>query len=118
MEAYTAEHPTVTIDELLYEWPASKFEAFYGAYTKRKMADELMLRRALEMAAMWGNMNYDSQDDKEVRQKLQDAVDQGFSKAIARLYGEIFPEDEEAAINPDDPWFKAIDRGMKERGIK
>jgi hypothetical protein len=117
LEAYTAEHPQVTIEELLYDWPASKFESFYTAYAKRKIADELTLRRSLEMAAMWGNMNYDQQDDQELRQNLQGALEKGFSKAIAKLYGEEFPEDEEAEIDPDDPWFKAMHEGMKRRGI-
>ncbi len=118
MEAYTAEHPQVTIEELLYEWPATKFESFYTAFAKRKIADELTLRRSLEQAAMWGNMNYDQEEDTEIRQKLQAAIDQGFSKAIAKLYGQEFPEDEEAEIDPDDPWFKAIEQGKQKHGIE
>lgn len=118
MEAYTAEHPQVTIEELLYEWPATKFEAFYTAFAKRKIADELTLRRSLEQAAMWGNMNYDSEKDEELRQKLQSAIDTGFSKAIAKLYGEEDEEDKEVEIDPDDPWFKAMEQGMKKHGIE
>jgi len=114
LEAITAEHPNLTIEELLYDWPATKFEAFYTALAKRKIADELSQSRSMERAAVWGNMNYDSEEHPEIRQDLMEHIDSGYSKAIAKLYGEVFPEDEVDEIDPDDPWFQAIERG-KER---
>lgn len=120
MEAFSAEH-NVTIDELLYEWPASKFQALYSAYAKRKIADELTQRRAMEMAALWGNMNYDQKeneyDEHVVRMKIMGIIDKQFSTAIGVLYGEIDPIKEDVQIDEGDPFWQAMERGLEKHKL-
>lgn len=111
VEAFAAEHK-VTINELLYEWPATKFQALYAAFAKRKIADELAERRSMEMAAVWGNMNYDSQENPEIRQKIMGVIDKQYSTAIDVLYGAIPPE-QAVEIDEDDPFWKAMTRGKE-----
>lgn len=111
VEAFVAEH-NVGIDEVLYEWPATKFEALYGAYTRRKIADQLAHRRDIEIAAMWGNPNLDNEKDPEIRSKIMNQVYDRYSDVIASLYGDD-DEIEDEAIDTDDPFFAAMERGLE-----
>lgn len=113
VEAFTAEH-NVTHEEVLYEWPASRFEAFYAAFARRKVADELSQRRSLEIAALWGNPNLDTEDDPRLRQKIMQEVDEQISRAIARLYGAEVEDDEP---DMDDPFWQAAERGKQKRKL-
>lgn len=106
MEAFCAEHKE-GIDEVLYDWPATKFESLYEAYSKRKIANELSERRSLEMAAVWGNPNLDSEKNPDIRSKWMDGIDQRFSKAIAALYNDDIGSEEEE-IDYDDPFFRPL----------
>lgn len=108
VEAFTAEH-NLTYEEVLYEWPASRFEAFYGAFARRKVAEELSLRRSQEIAATWGNPNLDQENDPRLRQKIMQEIDEHMSRAIARLYGA--EDDEEPDM--DDPFWQAAERGKQ-----
>lgn len=112
VEAFTAEH-NLTYEEVLYEWPASRFEAFYGAFARRKVAEELTLRRSLEMAALWGNPNLDQENDPQLRHKFMREVDEHMSRAIARLYG----AEDDTEPDMDDPFFAAMERGMKRQRL-
>lgn len=107
VEAFSSEH-NESIDTLLLEWPASKFEALYEAYSKRKIADSLNARRDAEIANLWGNPNLDQSDKPNLRQEMMDAVDKQFSAAIAALYGEI-TEDE---VDWDDPFLAPTKKSM------
>jgi len=100
----------------LWEWPASKFEKFYEAYAKRKVADELSHRRALETAALWGNTNLDTEENENARQTLMQSIDTSYSTAIKMVYGEEvdLPEKE---VDWDDPWWAAAKRGMEKRKL-
>lgn len=114
MEAFCAEHQ-VPIEEVLYDWPASKFEAFYDAFSRRKVAEELTLRRAVEIAAVWGNTNMDQKDNPELREKFQKGIEERFTNAIASLYGGG-PEPE-PEVDEDDPFFQAMERGLRKRKL-
>lgn len=108
VEAFSSEH-NESIDTLLFDWPASKFEALYEAYSKRKIADALSARRDAEMANLWGNPNLDSAEKPHLRQEMMDAVDTQFSTAIAALYGEI----EEEVVDWDDPFLAPTKKSME-----
>lgn len=110
VEAFSSEH-NESIETLLFEWPSSKFEALYEAYSKRKIADSLSSRRDREIAALWGNPNLDNEKDPELRQKLMDAVDEQFSRAIAVLYGDI--EIEEKDLDWEDPFLAPAKKSME-----
>jgi hypothetical protein len=118
VEAFCAEHK-VDIDEVLYDWPASKFESLYDAFSRRKVAEELTLRRALEVAAVWGNTNMDSKESPELRQKFQKEIEENFTRAIASLYGDGSSAASEpvADYDKDDQFFAAMERGMEKRKL-
>lgn len=46
---------------------------------------------------------------------MAESIDANYSKAIAKLYGEEI--EEEAEINEDDPFFKAMQRGLEKRAL-
>lgn len=119
VEAFCAEHQ-VPYKTVLYEWPASLFEALYGAYAKRKVADELSQRRSLEMAALWGNSNYDSEKDPDLRAKFMESVDERYSDALQRLYSAdpfASQHDDEDDPDYDDPFWQAMKRGIEKRKL-
>lgn len=111
MEAFCAEH-NESIECVLYEWPGSKFEGLYSAFAKRKVAEQLSQRRALEMAALWGNTNLDNEKEPQLRQKWMENLDNAFSTAIKNLY-----EPESAEANQDydenDPFYQAMEKGIE-----
>lgn len=110
MEAFCSDH-NVTFDEVLYDWPARKFEGLYDAYCRRKMADELSYRRGLEMAAIWANANADD----EARQKTQLVIDEIYSKSIYKLYEGRGQEDvEDNGPDYSDPFWQAAERGLQD----
>lgn len=116
MEAFCADHK-VSYIEVLYEWPASLFEAFYAAYARRKIADELSSKRGLEIAAVWGNPNLDTEKDPELRQKLQKEIDAAYSRAISAIYGQLPEQNEESIDYDDDPFWQAAKRGMEKHSL-
>lgn len=110
VEAFCAEHK-VDIDTVLYDWPASKFEGLYEAMARRKIADDLNQRRSLNMASIMS-----AQFEKsEHRQEALESIDENYSNAIMRLYGD--DEEIEEEIDPDDPFFKAMNKGLAEQGL-
>jgi len=95
----------------MHEWPASKFEALYEAYSRRKIADALSARRDSEIAALWGNTNMDTGNQDNIRQKYMDNIDEQFSKAIAAIYGQGL-EDEN--VDWDDPFLAPTKKALED----
>lgn len=114
VEAFSSEH-NESIETIMLDWPATKFEALYDAYAKRKIADSLSERRDLEIAALWGNTNLDNEKKPELRQELMNALDTQYSNAIAYLYGEIDPAEDET--DWDDPFLAPTKRKMEEMSL-
>lgn len=82
------------------------FAAFYLAYQKRKVVEELVLRKNLQIAAILSNPNY---DQKEVNKKqIIEEVEDNYTEAINKVYGHVSYEDEVDFEN--NPFFSA---GMK-----
>jgi hypothetical protein len=111
VEAFSSDH-SETIDTIMFDWPASKFEALYEAYAKRKIADSLSARRDIEISALWGNTNMDNEKTPNLRQDLMNALDDQYSNAIAYLYGEIDPAQDET--DWDDPFLAPTKQKMEE----
>jgi hypothetical protein len=109
VEAFCAEHNHVTIDTVLYEWPASRFEKMYEAFAKRKIADDLNSRRNLEMSGIWANSAYEQAEDREARTKMLKAIDSSYSEQIWKLYN---PQEIVDEIDPDDPFWQAMQRSI------
>lgn len=108
VEAFSADH-NESIDTMLFDWPASKFEGLYEAYSRRKIADSLSARRDSEIANLWGNPNLDQSEKPSLRQDMMEAVDKQFSTAIAALYGEITEEE----VDWDDPFLAPAKKSIE-----
>lgn len=110
VEAFCAAH-NETVDTVLYEWPASKFEALNAAFQKRTLADALDKKRSLEIASLYANGNFESSDQME--QAIR-TIGEAYGKSIASLYGIGVPqeqEQEEFDIDMSDPFFAAMKLG-------
>jgi hypothetical protein len=110
VEAYCAAH-NESVDTVLYEWPASKFEALNAAFHKRKIADALDLKRTLEVSSLYANGNFENSDQMEEAIK---AISSAYGRSIAMLYGVIDKSDNnttiasEENIDMNDPFFAAM----------
>lgn len=118
IEAFCAEH-RIDVDEVIYEWPATKFEGLYRAYSKRKIAEELAQRRMAEIAGTLGNPNLDSKEEPELRENIMKSIADNYDRAIAFLYGgESLQQEEEEEIDyENDPFWKAAKKGIEDHGL-
>lgn len=116
MEAFCSDHQ-VNIDEILYDWPATKFEALYEAFSKRKIVEELSHRRALEVAAVWGNPNLDSEKDPKLRSGIQEKIDERYSNAISKLYSGAIQDESDEPDWENDAFWAAAKRGIEKRKL-
>jgi hypothetical protein len=110
VEAFCAAHKE-SVDTVLYEWPASKFEALNNAFHKRQLADSLDQKRSLEIASLYANGNFESSE------KMEEAImsiGSAYGRSIAALYGAIDKDDiqseqaGEVDIDMSDPFFAAM----------
>lgn len=70
----------------------------------------------MEVAALWGNSAFEQvEGNDDARQKYMEVIEEGYSDAIAGLYGEKQPEEDE--INTDDPFWQAMERGLDKRKL-
>lgn len=109
VEAYCAAH-NESVDTVLYEWPASKFEALNSAFHKRKIADALDLKRTLEVASLYANGNFENAEQMEEAIK---SIAASYGRSIAMLYGVVDTADNmtvasETDIDMSDPFFAAM----------
>ena len=107
VEAFCASHKE-SVDTVLYEWPASKFEALNTAFQKRTLADALDKKRSLEVASLYANGNFESSEQME--QAIR-SIGEVYGKSIATLYGVGIPQEQsekEFDINMSDPFFAAM----------
>jgi hypothetical protein len=102
-----------SLKEVLIDMPSRQFEALYAAYVRRKASEELKERRSLELAAVWGNSNYDGENNK-IRNQLANSIDERFTRAIHMIYGEE-TEEESMEIDYDDPFYAPVKRAQEEK---
>jgi hypothetical protein len=97
------------------DWDARRFQTLYAAFVKRKAAEELEKQKLALMTGIWGNSNYDPQKEGEegARPKFIEALESDVNKKIAILYGMAPPQEEEFEINPNDPFWSAMYRGLE-----
>lgn len=68
----------------MLNWPWKRFEKFYEAFAKRKIADELTHRKLLLISSFYANPNYDS---KEVnRDDIIKKLEEQFAELIDNIY--------------------------------
>jgi len=102
------------------------FERLFEAHAKRKAIDKCEGIKQAMIAGVWGNSNYDSQEEgkEAARPKLLDEIEEGFKRAVfaIRSGGE---RDKREDIDWTDPFFasikaprigseQAIEEGMEE----
>lgn len=111
VEAFCAAH-NEPVDTVIYEWPASKFEALNKAFQKRALADALNEKRSLEIASLYANGNFENSEQMESAIK---SIGSMYGKSIASLYGAFdmasADEQEEFDIDMEDPFFAAMKLG-------
>ena len=61
------------------------------------------------IAALWANSNYD--DDKGTRRNAIEEIEGNFEEAVRTIMTGR-PEEEEAEIDKDNPFFQAAERGL------
>lgn len=91
-----------------------RFERFYEALTKRQIYDELTQRKLGMINALYSNSNYDGENAK-IRDQVIEQLEEQFSNAMSSLYGGVNPEDD--VIDKDNPFFQAMERGLKNQGV-
>lgn len=96
------------------QWPALRFERFYEAFLRRQIIEELTSRKISMINALFSNSNYDG-DNAKIRDQVIERLEDQFNDALALLYGGKRSEDEE--IDKDNPFFAAMDRGLKRQGV-
>lgn len=108
VEAFCAAH-NESVDTVLYDWPASKFEALNDAFHRRIIADALDHRRALEVSSLYANGNF---ENEEKFSQAIESIQESYGLAIAGLYEKQSEretiEDTEAEIDMNDPFFAAM----------
>lgn len=96
-------------------WPWRRFEAFFDRHLRRKAQIDIEHQRALMIAAINANSNYDG--DRQVQDekiKRIEAIESAANEAISRLWDSINKTgaSKEREYDPfeDDPLFKSMKR--------
>lgn len=76
----------------------------YLAYVRREAVRNVTASRDAMVAGIWGNPNFDSQENKNLRSDLLRDVDEQLETAIQRIYG----NDPETVDLSENPFFSAI----------
>jgi hypothetical protein len=95
-------------------WPEQKFRAFYAAYVKRKVEEDIDRRRVLAISALQGNSAFmESNEGPELLKQRIRAIEDAANDAIRTLYSGPIQEDD------SDPYgfFEAGRRGMRKNGL-
>jgi hypothetical protein len=97
-------------------WPDLRFEKFYEAFQRRKVIEELTWRKLLIGAAVYGNSNYDGEENKGKREEWLKALEENFQQQVYDIYHPGRKERENEAMRKD-PFFQAMYRGLEKQGI-
>jgi hypothetical protein len=95
-------------------WPWRRFDAFYEAFVKRRSKEELTFRKILQISALWANSNYDGEEVD--RQQIIRDIETSYDEVIAEIYSGRSAGGR-TDIDKSDPFFAAMERGMKKQGI-
>ena len=114
LEEYSADHAE-TVEELMC-WPDLRFEKFYEAFQRRKIIEELTLRKIMTGSAVFGNPNYDGEDNQGKREAFIQALEESFREQVYDLYHPGRKEREDETMR-NDPFFKPMYKALEERGV-
>lgn len=92
LEEYSAHHPE-SVEELL-DWSASKFEAFWEAYAKRKAIEGLDEYRTAMLTALHANSNIED----EARQNTLESIDARIAELTHKIQFGSDDEEQEEVI--------------------
>lgn len=101
LEQYSAEHPE-SVEELL-AWPATRFEAFYESFSRRKVVEQLEQRKLAMISGLHGNSNVSG----ESLGKAVQSIEESFNSALARIYGSTEDDDLDREIK-ENPFFTSM----------
>lgn len=79
-----------------------------------------MRERKISMInAIYSNSNYDGDENKGIREKIVENLEDQFIEAVQNLYRGPGPTkaEIEAKKMKENPFFQAMDRGMKRQGL-
>jgi hypothetical protein len=89
-------------------WPWRRFERFYESALRRSLVESLDSRKEQMIASLWANSNYD--DNKGTRKNAIEELEAAYDEAVAKILG--YYEEEEEEIDPNNPFFGAVERGL------
>lgn len=92
---------------------ARRFETLYRAFVRRKTVEELEERKLAITAALYANSNWDDKDSP--RDQVIEGLEESTQDAIAKVYGMVPTIEEEFEIDPNDPFWSAMYRGLKKQ---
>jgi hypothetical protein len=80
----------------------------FEAHAKRKAIAQLIEVKNMMIAGVWGNSNYDPQEEGKEgsRTGMLQQIEDGFNRAVVEIRTGVKPEDNE--IDWTDPFFAAI----------
>jgi hypothetical protein len=93
-------------------WPARKFEAFYSAFIKRQLVEELRERKEKIAAALYANTNWDGKENSPKRDNMIKSLQEQLQSEIEIIYGDG-PESQDE-IDWEDPFWSAVPRSSDE----
>lgn len=108
LEEYTAHHAE-TASEIMHRWPWRRFEGMFRRHLLRKARDELLRMRDMRIAAMDANMNYDSQENADAKQRRVESYQDAYLESVKILYSSIKSGDQEPEVE-EDPLFAPLRR--------
>lgn len=99
LEEYTAHH-SETAEEIMYRWSWRRFEGMFKRHLLRKAREELRQMRDLRIAAMDANMNYDSNENRNVKQERVEGLQRAYHEGVQILYSAVGPSQPEPEEDP------------------
>lgn len=107
LEEFTAHH-SERVEDIMYRWPWRRFESMFRLHLLRKAREELRQMRDLRLAALDANMNYDSEENRNVKSQRATSLHEVYEEAVKILYSK--PSAEGSDEIEEDPLFAPIKR--------
>jgi hypothetical protein len=117
LEEYTGTHPE-TVEEIMWEWPATRFEVMFQRYQARRQRDLLRRHRDEMIAAIFSNSHFDKlKEPEKARESAVKYVCGVYDDAVEVLYGIRDPgereQDEVVEAMKKDPLFRHLFNSME-----
>jgi hypothetical protein len=107
LEEYTAHHAE-TVETIMHRWPWRRFEGMFRRHLLRKAREELRQMRDLRIAAIDANMNWDSKENSEAKQRRVEGYQEAYKEGVRILYSTTAPEAQQEDAFGDDPLFNPL----------